>query len=182
MLERVGDRLALARAHFRRGAWHSSLVCAPHEVRAAFGRGLEILDAAGIDSPAVRQPPAAAQFERAEALARLRHSDEAERELRQAVMEPVRPGDWPDTLVARIARVQGLVAAARGDQALAVRRLEEAAQVWRGRVGAADAGERWSSALADLGRPVVGVVEPERELARVLEDLEGLAVTTRTEV
>ena len=32
-----------------------------------------------------------------------------------------------------------------------------------------------------IGRPVVGVVEPERELAQVLDDLEGLAVTTRTE-
>jgi hypothetical protein len=74
------------------------------------------------------------------------------------------------------------VAAARGDHALAARRLQEAADGWRRRVGAADAGERWTSALADLGRPVVGVVEPERELGRVLEDLEGLAVTTATEV
>jgi hypothetical protein len=28
---------------------------------------------------------------------------------------------------------------------------------------------------------VVGVVEPERELRRVLDDLEGIAATTRTE-
>lgn len=373
VLERSGDPSALARAHFRRGTWHYSLVCAPHEVRASFRAGLDILDAAGIDSPAARDPARAAlawaeavggdperaaalldeveagdgavdeltaieigraratalarqerfadsfapgvaaaevaerggwpelaygcwlnaagaavcageleraleyvdrclgavggrglapleiqalcarawvlgrrgrldeaataaaaaaelaarigddalaaaaanerarvalaggdcalaaerygqalaaggpfsrpiaRLERAEALARLGRCDEAERELRDAVLEPVRPGDWPDTLVARIARVQGLVAAARGDEALAARRLEEAAEGWRRRVGVADAGERWSSALADLGRPVVGVVEPDRELARVLEDLENLAVSIRTE-
>jgi hypothetical protein len=94
----------------------------------------------------------------------------------------VRPGDWPDTLVARICHVQGLVAAALGDHTQAVRRLQEAADGWRHRVGAADAGERWSSALADLGRPVVGVVEPERELRGVLDDLAGLAAMTPTEV
>ena len=374
VLERGRDSLALARAHFRRGAWHYSLVCAPHEVRAAFDRGLEILDAAGIGSRSERDPARAAlawaeavggdperaatlldeieaagapvdeltaielgraratalaregrfaesfgpgvaaaeaaeragwpevaygcwlnaagaavcagdldralryvdrclvglrgsglspaeiqalcarawvlgragrltdaqaaaaaaaelarrigddgllaaaenelarvalacgdhalaaehyaaalaaggpfsrpiaRLERAEALARLGRCDEAERELRDAALEPVRAGDWPDTLVARISGVQGLVAAARGDHALAVRRLQEAAHGWRGRIGAADAGERWTSALADLGRPVVGVVEPERELERILDDLEDLAVTTGTEV
>ena len=90
----------------------------------------------------------------------------------------MRAGDWPDTLVARINRVRGLVAIARGDHALAVRRLEKAADGWRRRIGDSDAGERWTSALADLGRAVVGVVEPERELGQVLDDLEGLAVTT----
>jgi len=373
VLERRGDPLALARAHFRRGAWHYSLVCAPHEVRAAFARGLEILDAEGLGSRSERDPARAAlawaeavggdperaaalldevqadgapvdeltaielgraraialarqgrfaesfapgvaaaeaaeragwpelafgcwanaagaavcvgdldralryvdrclvglrgaglapieiqtlcarasvlgragrltdaqaaaaaaaelatrigddgllaaaenelarvalargdyalaaehyaaalaaegpfsrpiaRLERADALARLGRCDEAERELRAAVLEPVCAGDWPDTLVARISAIQGLVAAARGDHALAARRLQEAADGWRRRVGTADAGERWTSALADLGRPV-GVVEPERELERVLDDLEGLAMTTPTEV
>ena len=374
VLERADDPLALARAHFRRGTWHYSLVCAPHEVRAEFGRGLEILDAAGISTRSERDPARAAlawaeavggdperaatlldeveaggapvdeltaielgraratalarqgrfaesfgpgvaaaeaaeragwpelaygcwlnaagaavcaggldralqyvdrclrglrgsglapveiqalcarawvlgragrlmdaqaaaaaaaelarrigddgllaaadnelarvalacgnhalaaehyaaalaaggpfsrpiaRLEHAEALARLGRCDEAERELRDAALEPVRAGDWPDTLVARISWVQGLVAAARGDHTLAARRLQEAADGWRRRVGAADAGERWTSALADLGRPVVGVVEPERELGRVLDDLEGLAVTNGTEM
>jgi len=373
LLERRGDLLALARAHFRRGTQHYTLVCAPHQVRAAFGRGLEILDAAGIRSRSERDPARAAlawaeavggdperaatlldeveaggvpvdeltaielgraraialarqgrfaesygpgvvaaeraeragwpelaygcwvnaagaavcvgeldralqyvdrclvglrgfglapieiqvlcarasvlgragrladaqaaadsaaelarrtgddallaaaenelarvalagghhalaaghyaaalaaqgpfsrpiaRLERAEALARLGRCDEAERELRAAALEPVRAGDWPDTLVARISSVQGLVAAARGDHALAARRLQEAADGWRRRIGAEDAGERWTSALADLGRPI-SVVEPERELRRVLDDLEGLAVTTPTEV
>ena len=122
-----------------------------------------------------------ARLEHAEALARLGRGEEAERELRRAALEPVRAGDWPDTLVARINRVRGLVAIARGDHALAVRRLEKAADGWRRRIGVPDVGERWTSALADLGRPVVGVVEPERELGRILDDLEDLAVTTRTE-
>jgi tetratricopeptide (TPR) repeat protein len=374
VLDRSGDRLALARAHFRRGGWYYSLVCAPHEVGASFRRGLEILDEAGIDSRSERDPARAAlawaeavggdperaavlideieaagepvdelaaielgraratalarqerfaesfgpgvtaaeaaerggwpelaygcwlnaagaavcageleralayverclhglsgtglapleiqalcarawvlarsgrftdaqgaatnaaelarrigddgllaaaenelgrvalargnhslaaeryaaalagegpfsrpitRLERAAALARLGRCEEAERELRDAALEPVRPGDWPDTLVARICHVQGLVAAALGDHTQAVRRLQEAADGWRHRVGAADAGERWSSALADLGRPVVGVVEPERELRGVLDDLEGLAAMTPTEV
>ncbi len=121
------------------------------------------------------------RLERAAALARLGRCEEATRELRNAALEPVRPGDWPDTLVARISHVQGLIAAASGDHTMAARRLNEAADKWRQRVGAVDAGERWSSALADLGRPVVGVVEPERELGRVLDDLEGIAAISPTE-
>ncbi len=370
ILERSGDRLALARAHFRNGAWHFSLVCAPHTVRASFRQGLKILDAAGIDSRSERDPALAAlawaeavggdperaaalldeveaggapvdeqtaialgraratalarqgrfvesfapgvaaaeaaehggwpelaygcwlnaagaavcsgelgralqyvdrclvgvrgsgmapleiqalcartwvlgregrladaraaaaeaaelarrtgddgllaaaenelarvalargnhalavehyaaalagegpfsrpiaRLERAEALARLGRCEEAERELREAALEPVSAGDWPDTLVARINRIRGLVALARGDRALAVRRLQKAAEGWRRRIGDLDAGERWTSALADLGRPVVGVVEPERELRQVVDDLESLAVKT----
>jgi tetratricopeptide (TPR) repeat protein len=153
--------------------------------RVALARGNHALAAEHYASALATEGPFSrpiARLERAEALARLGRCDEAERELRAAALEPVRAGDWPDTLVARISWVQGLVAAARGDHPLAVRRLQEAADGWRRRVGAADAGERWTSALADLGRPVVGVVEPERELRRVLDGLEGLAVTTGTEV
>jgi tetratricopeptide (TPR) repeat protein len=112
---------------------------------------------------------------RAEALARVGRCDEAEAELRATTMEPMTPGDWPDTLVARMAQVQGLVAEHRGDHALAARRLQEAADGWRRRLpgtdGAADAGERWAAALADIGRPVVGTVEPQVELDAVLADL-----------
>ena len=46
-------------------------------------------------------------------------ADQAETELRAAVLEPVGPGDFPATLVARMSRVQGLIAAGRGDTALA---------------------------------------------------------------
>jgi DNA-binding SARP family transcriptional activator/tetratricopeptide (TPR) repeat protein len=152
--------------------------------RVAFARGNHALAAEHYAAALTAEGPFSrplARLERAEALARLGRCDEAERELRAVALEPVSAGDWPDTLVARISGVQGLVAAARGDYALAVRRLQEAADGWRARVGAADAAERWTSALADLGRPI-SVVEPEHELQRILDDLEGLAVTTQTEV
>ena len=161
------------------------LAAAENELaRVAFARGNHALAAEHYAAALTARGPFSrplARLERAEALARIGRCEEAECELRAAALEPVSAGDWPDTLVARIGGVQGLVAAARGDHALAVRRLQESADGWRGRIGAADAGERWTSALADLGRPI-SVVEPERELERVLDDLEGLAVTTPMEV
>ena len=54
---------------------------------------------------------------RAESLTRLGRYDEAEAEVRATVLEPVRPSDMPDTLVPRLSRVQGLIAAGRGDVA-----------------------------------------------------------------
>ena len=130
-----------------------------------------------------------ARLHLAEALVRLGREDEAEAELRATTAEPVGPGDWPDTLVARMSRVQGLVAAARGDMPLAVKRLEEAAASWRRRIavedsgagaaeGRAEAGARWAATLADIGRPVVGTIEPARELDVVLADMQSLTITT----
>ena len=58
-------------------------------------------------------------------------ADQAETELRAAVLEPVGPGDFPATLVARMSRVQGLIAAGRGDTALAGRRLTESRDAWQ---------------------------------------------------
>lgn len=161
------------------------LAAAENELaRVAFARGNHALAAEHYAAALTAEGPFSrplARLERADALARLGRCEEAERELRAAALEPVSAGDWPDTLVARISAVQGLVAAARGDHALAARRLQEAADGWRARLDATDAGERWTSALADLGRPI-SVVEPDLELQRILEDLEELAVTTRTEV
>jgi tetratricopeptide (TPR) repeat protein len=114
-----------------------------------------------------------ARLARAEALARLGRCGEAEAELRATALEPVGPSDFPDTLVPRLTRVQGLVAAQRGDLDLAARRLEEAADGWRRRV-TANSAEGLTSALADFGRPVIGLVDPDRELERVLDDLRGL--------
>jgi hypothetical protein len=72
-------------------------------------------------------------------------------------------------------RVQGLVAAARGERTLAARRLEQAAAGWRRRLDRTGDGDRYAATLADLGRPpVAGLVEPERELERVLADLREL--------
>jgi uncharacterized protein YndB with AHSA1/START domain len=58
----------------------------------------------------------AARLARAEALARAGHPDDAAAELRRAALEPVRDTDLPWALVPRMARVQGLIALARGDQ------------------------------------------------------------------
>ena len=117
-----------------------------------------------------------ARLARAEALVALGRLEEAETELRETALEPVGPSDFPDTLVPRLVRVQGLIAAARGDDALAARRLEEAAAGWRRRLGRDADGDRYTAVLADLGRPpVAGLVEPDRELERVLDDLRALA-------
>ncbi|MDX6646028.1 MAG: hypothetical protein QOK40_1755, partial [Miltoncostaeaceae bacterium] len=116
---------------------------------------------------------------RAEALLRLGRCEEAESELNATALEPVRPSDFPDTLVARLTRVEGLLAAARGDHALAARRLEQAAAMWRRRGADADAGEQWMTNIVDLGRaPVVGLIEPARELRRVMDDIEALHAAT----
>ena len=145
-----------------------------------------VFHAAGDREPAARllaaalerDPPvsrALARLTRAEALVALSRLDEAEEELRQTALEPVGPADFPDTLVARLARMQGLIAAARGDRKLAARRLAEAARTWRRRVGAHTPGERYMAVLADFGRPpVLGMIEPERELERVEGELAQL--------
>jgi hypothetical protein len=77
--------------------------------------------------------------------------------------------------VARLTRVEGLLAAARGDRTLAVARLEEAAALWRRRGGDLGAGEQYMANLVDLGRaPVLGLVEPAHELRRVEAELASL--------
>ncbi len=115
-----------------------------------------------------------ARLRRAEALARSGRPSEAELELRAMTIEPVRPSDFPATLVARMARVQGLIAALAGDRQLAERRLREAADGWRRQISVLSRGDSLTVALADLGRPVVGLIEPEWELERVLQELEAL--------
>jgi hypothetical protein len=114
-----------------------------------------------------------ARLARAEALARLGRCEEAEEELRATALEPVGPADFPDTLVPRLTRVQGLIAAARGDHTLAVKRLEQAADGWR-RTVSTRSGDRLTSVLADFGRPVLGLVDPDHELELVQADLQAL--------
>ena len=116
----------------------------------------------------------AARLSRAEALARSGHPDEAAAEVRRAALEPVRTSDLPWALVPRMARVQGLIALARGDHALARRRLGEAAAGWRRHLRH-DAGADYVANFVDLGRPpIVGLVEPEWELGRLTAELAGL--------
>jgi DNA-binding SARP family transcriptional activator len=114
---------------------------------------------------------------RAEALARAGRLAEADTELRATALEPVRPSDFPATLVARMARVQGLIALLAGDRELAERRLREAADGWGRLVSTFSRSDSLTVALADLGRPVVGLIEPERERELVLAELHAIQTT-----
>jgi tetratricopeptide (TPR) repeat protein len=116
----------------------------------------------------------AARLARAEALAGSCQPEEAARELRQAALEPVRSSDQAWALVPQMARVQGLIALSRGDRAQARRRLAEAAGGWQRHLGH-DAGADYVATFVDLGRaPIVGLVEPEWELRRLIAELAGL--------
>jgi len=120
------------------------------------------------------------RLHRAEALARCAQLSDAEAELRSVALEPVSASDFPDTLVARMARVQGLIALARGERELGERRLREAAEGWRRRARRpSDLGEGYVTTLVDLGRPPISVlVEPERELDRLTAELAALRSET----
>jgi tetratricopeptide (TPR) repeat protein len=136
----------------------------------------ELAAALELDAPVGR---AVARLRRAEALALAGQASSAAAELRQAVLEPVGPGDFPATLVARLSRVQGLVAAGRGDDALARRRLTESRDAWQRiarTLSGQQAGAGYVAALIDLGRPPVSsLVEPARELEVVTAELARLA-------
>ncbi|MHB8694118.1 MAG: ATP-binding protein, partial [Solirubrobacteraceae bacterium] len=99
--------------------------------------------------------------------------DRAGEELRACTLEPVGPSDFPAALVPRLTRIQGLIAAGRGDLDEARRRLGEAAAGWERLRDSANRVQSMTAVLADLGRPVVGLVEPEYELGRVTKELEG---------
>jgi tetratricopeptide (TPR) repeat protein len=118
----------------------------------------------------------------AEALARGGQPEQAAEQVRATVLEPVRASDFPETLVARLARVQGLVARARGDFEQAERRLKESIAGWERLLAADLRADSLVGVLADLGRPVVGLVEPDRELARARADLASLRQGRRTAV
>ncbi len=127
------------------------------------------LDAA--DAPVSRP---LTRLARAEALARFGRPDEAVAELRATVLEPIGPSDFPATLVYRLTRVEGLVAAARGEHQDAVARLRAAADGWQRERSRLAAGDDLAAVLADLGRPLVGLVDPEYEYGRVLADIREL--------
>jgi DNA-binding SARP family transcriptional activator/tetratricopeptide (TPR) repeat protein len=110
----------------------------------------------------------------AEALARDGKPEQAAEQVRATVLEPVAPSDFPKALVPRLARVQGLVALARDQPEEAQRRIEESIAGWERLADGADRAESITTALADLGRPVVGLVEPERELARARAELQAI--------
>ena len=134
-----------------------------------------LVEGAPISRPATR-------LALAEALARAGHPERAAEQVRATVLEPVRPSDFPETLVPRLARVQGLLARARNDYEEAERRLEESIAGWGRVLARSIRAESITTVLADLGRPVVGLVEPERELARARADLQAIQDRRRNAV
>jgi DNA-binding SARP family transcriptional activator/tetratricopeptide (TPR) repeat protein len=169
LAHRLGDPALCARADHDAGV----VALASGDLAAAE----RLLASALAGGAAVSRP--LARVARAEALVGLGRLDAAEAELDETALEPVRPSDFPDTLVARLTRVEGLLAAARGQRALAVRRLGEAAALWRRRGAGAGAGDEYVANLVDLGRPpVVGLVEPAVELRRLAADLTSLDAET----
>jgi DNA-binding SARP family transcriptional activator len=144
----------------------------------AAGRYVEAADLLGRaleEGAAVSRPTAA--LKRAEALVYAGDPAEATLQLRSAVLEPVTRADQPGSLVPRVAFVQGLIAAAQGEETLARRRFDEAADAWRRLLGSAASAtaDGYLANLVDLGRPpVVGLVEPARELDRIDEATRAL--------
>jgi tetratricopeptide (TPR) repeat protein len=127
-----------------------------------------LVEGAPISRPATR-------LALAEALARGGAPDQAAEQIRETVLEPLRPSDFPDALVPRLARVQGLIALARDDRAEAARRLEEAVSGWERLLERSIRADSITGVLADLGRPVVGLLDPEGELAQARADLSLIA-------
>ena len=161
----------------RLGAPELEAMAAHDRAMVALAQGDYVAAAALLEQALAREAPISRPLtclRRAEALAHTGRLGEAEREVRATTLEPVRPSDFPATLVARMARVQGLIAALSGDRELAERRLSEAVEGWRRQVSTLSRGDSLTVALADLGRPVVGLIEPERELERVLEELKAI--------
>ena len=108
----------------------------------------------------------------AEALALGSAPDAAAEQVRATVLEPIRPSDFPDALVPTLARVQALIALARRQPEEALRRIEESIAGWERLLERSLSVESITTVLADLGRPVVGLIEPERELDRARADRE----------
>ncbi|HEX6525656.1 MAG TPA: AAA family ATPase [Streptosporangiaceae bacterium] len=154
--------------HIERGLL--ALSCSqPAAAAAGLAAGLEL------GAPVSR---ATTRLRLAEALALSGQPGRAEAELRNVVLEPVGPADFPATLVARMSRVQGLIAAARDDLPQAERRLADSRDAWQRIVATLDsrqAGAGYVASLIDLGRPPVSsLVEPVAELATVTAELAKL--------
>ncbi len=132
----------------------------------------ELLEAALVEGAPISRP--LTRIALAETLARCGEPDRAAEQVRATVLEPVRPSDFPESLVPRLARVQGLIALARDQRGEAERRLEESVDGWERVLGRTARADIITSVLTDLGRPIVGLVDPERELARARSDLEAI--------
>ena len=169
LADRLGDRQLEAMAAHDRAV----VAMVEHDYASA----CELFELALAQPAPVSRP--LTRLRRAEALARVGRLLDAEAELRATTLEPVRPSDFPATLVARMARTQGLVAALSGDLVLAERRLSESVAGWRRQVATQTRGDSLTVALADLGRPVVGLIEPELELELVEAELRSVQTAER---
>jgi tetratricopeptide (TPR) repeat protein len=138
----------------------------------------ELTTALDLGAPVSR---AGTRLRLAEALTLAGRLEQAEAELRNVTLEPVGPADFPATLVARMNRVQGLIAAQRGEIRLAEQRLAESAGAWQRIVETLDkrqAGAGYVASLIDLGRPpLTSLIEPATELATVNADLTAVRST-----
>ena len=148
-------------------------------VALALGDPVEAADRLGASLDGGLEPwrPSTA-LARAEALALAGDHEAATVQLRAALEEPTTAADQPWSLLPRVCFVQALIAVARDDTPEAIRRLDEARAAWDRllpRVGALTS-EGYLANLLDLGRPpVLGLVEPQRELDRIRALRDGLA-------
>ncbi|HWV86584.1 MAG TPA: AAA family ATPase [Capillimicrobium sp.] len=165
-LARLAQRSARPAAEAMAAFDEGSVALAVGDARVAAAR---LRDA--LDDPDGRIPRALARLRLADALLEAGDVDAAAAELERVPFEPVGPADMPDALVPRLRRLQGLVAAARGDAETAAAHLGRAEAGWRALAGAAASGDRLAAAFVDLGRPpVAGLLEPGVELERVLSE------------
>jgi DNA-binding SARP family transcriptional activator/tetratricopeptide (TPR) repeat protein len=141
-------------------------------------RASRLLADALVDGAPISRP--LARLALAEALAGAGELERAAEELRATVLEPVQPSDFPEALVPRLARVQGLLGLARDDHGEAERRFKESVAGWERLVGRARDADHITAVLADLGRPIVGMVDPERELSVTRAELHALTKGERS--
>jgi len=178
----LADRAVAAFMEIARGAQDPNLLSVAHfdagtialiEDRPA--AAVEHLEQA-LSDPGGRFSRPLAQMYLAESYVRIGKTDAAAAALARVPFEPVGPADLPATLVPRLSRIQGLIAAARGDHELADRRLAEAEAGWGRIQGDLDLGDAYAAVIVDLGRPpVAGLVEVGAEVARVRAERAALS-------
>ncbi len=140
----------------------------------ASGRGRDALAEleAVLDDPSARLPRAALRLSAVEAALATGDIARARAHMDAFPFEPVRAGDTPAILLARLDGVAGRMCIAGGDAPGAVSHLDAAAERWRrlaqGPVPGAATGDAIIGSMIDLGRPpVAGVIDIDAELGRL---------------
>jgi tetratricopeptide (TPR) repeat protein len=167
LAEQLGEPGMEAMASHDRGL--VALAAGEHEAAA------ELLSASLVEGAPISRP--LTRLSLAEALTRTGRTEAATEQVRATVLEPLQPSDFPDALVPRLARVQALIALARGESDEAGRRFDESITGWERLIARGVKADSITTVLTDLGRPVVGLVEPERELAKVQAELANALVS-----